>query len=1029
MRRTLHPLAATLALALLFGCEREPVAPTLSAPRPASDISDAVHGLDGNPGFFWLAPMVAQPASELLGTFAPRLRPTVKVVCQEVRPVGGECDPAVALMEVGVGSGLVVDAEKYQVDIDIATAGLRPVSEGDTATYRILVLTDSLVEVGGPFVVGFADIQVASSGREARNLATGDVIGLVDDRTLPVKFRLEGGAYEHELRTNLATVPGDPTGPLCQENCTVEVVPNTETTEVSLREEDGGGEEVTGVLFEAGDLATTSIVIIDEKRTDGDDADCAAGVHLQKRYCYRYKVFPDVSFQNEVRVGICPRELPIGAGSPWALLKVDYDAAGVPTLTRPVPVGVADFLPCVGLGGDASALRSAFHRALEWLVPPLYAATEKVWGGMASDFSDLFWGIEAELTPVSAADTTAAPGDVVVRTVAVHATNPEPDEALEGAHVAFEITSGEGSLAAPTGVTAISSDTAIDGRTIRLTLATAADGQASVEWTLGPGENRMEVTSPHATTADGQPVIFTATAGEADLTVTEVSPRSSGTGMWTIRAIVQNIGPAPAGAYSYQLDFVSLETGERIQTLPSLRPPLAPGAADTVSATPLLPAGTWEITATANGDSAVIEDDFANNSARSTLAVGAPLQYTAVASGMGGNYSCALDGSGSAWCWGENSRGQLAIASSPLDCAGGTFECELRPRAAETSLAFQRIDAGAGHGCGVDGAGKAWCWGMNQEYQLGIFDTSDQPAPVAVLDPIDPATGLPQAVTYQRVSTGRATTCGRTTAGAIFCWGYGDEGMAGNGVGGTTARPRQVSEDSLGAAVFTEVDVGFTAVCALGSDGRPYCWGDNRYGQAGQLTGQTCTFSRPCAPLPRPVAAAPTLTQITVGFAHACGLDELGGAWCWGENLFGTLGSETTEICEDSRPCSRTPKPVSGSLTFAHISAGFRHTCAVTTGGETYCWGSGQGGALGDGSTTSRPTPVRTADPVIPAAHTVSYAAVAPGNAHTCALTQEGAVYCWGTGSWGELGRGEDPRSPDWFPGKHKPARVFEPRP
>ena len=94
-------------------------------------------------------------------------------------------------------------------------------------------------------------------------------------------------------------------------------------------------------------------------------------------------------------------------------------------------------------------------------------------------------------------------------------------------------------------------------------------------------------------------------------------------------------------------------------------------------------------------------------------------------------------------------------------------------------------------------------------------------------------------------------------------------------------------------------------------------------------------------------------TRITTGFQHTCALTSTGAAYCWGANDRGQLGTGTTT--NSSLPIAVT---MPAGVTFASITTGEIHTCALSTTGSAYCWGYNYWGQLGDGSKTQRSTPV-----------------------------------------------------------------------
>src|SRR6266581_2797973 len=136
-----------------------------------------------------------------------------------------------------------------------------------------------------------------------------------------------------------------------------------------------------------------------------------------------------------------------------------------------------------------------------------------------------------------------------------------------------------------------------------------------------------------------------------------------------------------------------------------------------------------------------------------------------------------------------------------------------------------------------------------------------------------------------------------------------------------------------------------------------------------------------------------SFAAVSAGFNHTCGVTTAGAAYCWGHNIEGQLGDGT-------RTDRTSPVAVLRGLSFAAMSAGFSHTCGVTTAGAAYCWGRGGNGNLGDGSATSRTSPVAVVGGL-------SFAAVSAGVfGHTCGVTTAGAAFCWGNNTLGQLGDG-----------------------
>jgi alpha-tubulin suppressor-like RCC1 family protein len=154
----------------------------------------------------------------------------------------------------------------------------------------------------------------------------------------------------------------------------------------------------------------------------------------------------------------------------------------------------------------------------------------------------------------------------------------------------------------------------------------------------------------------------------------------------------------------------------------------------------------------------------------SPVAVSGGLSFQVISAG--GGYTCGIATGGAAYCWGANGEGQLG--------KGDTFGAAL-PAAVLGGITFSRLTAFS-HTCGVASGGTAYCWGSNVAGQLGtdapIGNSSSRPVPVA------------GRITFMNVTAGAYHTCGLSSDGVAYCWGLDDEGQLGDGVGVHILTPR-----------------------------------------------------------------------------------------------------------------------------------------------------------------------------------------------------------------------------------------------
>jgi alpha-tubulin suppressor-like RCC1 family protein len=194
---------------------------------------------------------------------------------------------------------------------------------------------------------------------------------------------------------------------------------------------------------------------------------------------------------------------------------------------------------------------------------------------------------------------------------------------------------------------------------------------------------------------------------------------------------------------------------------------------------------------------------------------------------------------------------------------------------------------------------------------------------------------------------------------------------------------------------WVQISSGGAHTCAINEVGEAYCWGNNPDGRLGDGT-NTARLR------PRLVTGGHTWASITAGWIHTCGITTDGQGFCWGAGGSGRLGNGSTAN-------SSVPEPiaVTDGDTWQILSAGYEHTCGVAADGTGYCWGRNNTRQLGDGSSSNRTTRSPIAGDHV--WQTVSAAGAnvgGLGRSFSCGLTIEGEAYCWGSRINGALGDG-----------------------
>jgi alpha-tubulin suppressor-like RCC1 family protein len=283
---------------------------------------------------------------------------------------------------------------------------------------------------------------------------------------------------------------------------------------------------------------------------------------------------------------------------------------------------------------------------------------------------------------------------------------------------------------------------------------------------------------------------------------------------------------------------------------------------------------------------------------------------------VGGSVACGLTAAGGAYCWGSQKYGQVgngvsntATAALPTPVTG--------PLAAAAT--FTQISAGGDHACALITSGAAYCWGRNLMYQRG-GNGDNIPVPSSTPTPAG------NGITFKSISAGLTHTCGLRTDGVAFCWGNNENGQLGRGnVGGVSDTALAVA----GNIVFTQIAAGGTGSCGLTAAGTVYCWGKTMAASATptqvagtgytaitaggahacalSAAGVSCWGANDFGQLgrgglaggpsltPALIAGGRTYTTLSSGLRTSCAI-AADGSYCWGSSVYGATGSQVQGI-------------------------------------------------------------------------------------------------------------------------------------
>jgi RHS repeat-associated protein len=387
---------------------------------------------------------------------------------------------------------------------------------------------------------------------------------------------------------------------------------------------------------------------------------------------------------------------------------------------------------------------------------------------------------------------------------------------------------------------------------------------------------------------------------------------------------------------------------------------------------------------------------------------------TATDLGTGSNHACAVLSDNTAKCWGRNDGrlgdGNTANSSTPVSVSVVTT--------------VEDIDVGFEYTCAI-ADDDTYCWGNNSYGQLGLGYADS----TMVLDPTDLGIDNPE-----HIFAGAKHTCTQLEDQSVMCYGNNANGKMGTGDTTNHYDPYQILNwsDHNATEACGEDDWEYEeTVSCDGSDYRTLAWTKTNQSCVGGITHES-TEQELC-PLITYVSCGDVLThfpledpedlndfyylkpeptdtpyqaycdmtteggpfaqlvkQAAGGYRHSCTLLETGEVKCSGYNYYGQVGdgTNTTRL---------SPVTVSGISTATKITSNNYFSCALLGDGTVQCWGDNEKGQLGDGTTTDSNTPVEVDN-------LSDVIDISAGRKHTCAVIDDGTMKCWGYNGYGQLG-------------------------
>jgi alpha-tubulin suppressor-like RCC1 family protein len=342
------------------------------------------------------------------------------------------------------------------------------------------------------------------------------------------------------------------------------------------------------------------------------------------------------------------------------------------------------------------------------------------------------------------------------------------------------------------------------------------------------------------------------------------------------------------------------------------------------------------------------------------------------------------------WAWGRNFI-NLAFPTTSVSgqLGDGTIVDKSSPVQIGSLTNWKQVSAGADHSLAIKTDGTLWAWGHQTGGYSSFATTVDEGAlgDGTIINKSSPVQ-IGALTNWKQISGGLGFSVAVKTDGTIWTWGSNRTGQLGSATVVRRSSPVQIGS----LTNWKQVAAGSYHTAAVKRDGTIWTWGENDRGQLGDGT-----VVRKSSPIQ--VGLLTNWYQVSCGDFYTAAIKTDGTLWVWGHNNDGQLGL-------GDKTHRSSPVQV-GSLTnwkqvecnFSNQTVSSSYTLAIKTDGTLWAWGDNGNGHLGDGTTTSKSSPIQVG-------LLTNWKQISAGDDLSAAVKTDGTLWTWGNNGEGALGQG-----------------------